>query len=84
MRNESGNIELLLSDIFAQNYPKDQFDIIVIDDNSEDNSFELVQGLNVSNLRIARSDGKGKKLALNTGLQLAKNKFIIQMFQIYF
>ena len=78
MRNESGNIEKLLNDIVSQNYPKEQFEIIVIDDHSEDKSLELVQSLNIPNLRIIRGEGEGKKLALITGFQLANNKYIIQ------
>ncbi|MFC2176290.1 glycosyltransferase, partial [Bacteroidota bacterium] len=35
-RNEENNIEHILSDLFKQDYPSDQFEIIVIDDHSED------------------------------------------------
>lgn len=78
MRNESRDIESLLNDIISQKYPNEQFEIIVIDDHSEDDSLELVQSLNIPNLKILKSDGEGKKSALKTGLKIAKNKFIIQ------
>lgn len=42
MRNESANILSLLEDVSRQNYPKNHFELIIIDDFSEDNSKEIV------------------------------------------
>ncbi|MHA3065691.1 glycosyltransferase family 2 protein [Lacticaseibacillus saniviri] len=65
-------------------YPKDRYEIIVINDNSSDNSAELlarVQQLNPErNLTIVNTDnktgGKGKSNALNIGLKQAKGDVI--------
>jgi len=41
-RNESNNIVGCLQSILNNNYPKDLYEIIVIDDHSTDNTSELV------------------------------------------
>lgn len=40
-RNEAKNITNILTDIALQNYPFELLEVIVIDDNSEDNTYEL-------------------------------------------
>lgn len=66
------------------NYPKDRYEIIVINDNSSDNSAELlaeVQAQHPSrNLYVINTDnitgGKGKSNALNIGFKSAKGEVI--------
>src|ERR1035437_397754 len=41
-RNEAGNIENILSDIIQQEYPRELFEIIVINDHSDDKTAEIV------------------------------------------
>lgn len=77
-RNESHNIDKLLQGIEQQNYPQEKYEIIIIDDHSEDDTVEKVKALKLSNLQITDSKGKGKKEAIHTGLELASNEFIIQ------
>ncbi len=43
VRNEAANIEALLFDLQRQDYPTDQFEIIVVDDMSSDNTASLVE-----------------------------------------
>jgi len=78
MRNEEQNILNLLKDIEKQNYDKNDFEIIVIDDHSTDESFDLVNNLEIKNLTLIRNLGEGKKSAIETGINLAKNEYIIQ------
>jgi cellulose synthase/poly-beta-1,6-N-acetylglucosamine synthase-like glycosyltransferase len=44
-RNEAANIKACVDSILAQDYPKDAFEIIVIDDFSEDDTAFIVQAL---------------------------------------
>ncbi len=41
--NDATNVELAILSIKKQNYPKDKIEIIVIDDNSEDNTLEIAK-----------------------------------------
>src|SRR5215469_87872 len=43
MRNESNNIDTCLSGLLAQDYPRERLSIIVVDDNSADDSAALVR-----------------------------------------
>lgn len=65
-------------------YPRDRYEIIVINDNSSDNSAELLADLQVENkdrmLTIINTDavtgGKGKSNALNIGFKQARGSVI--------
>lgn len=60
-------------------YPKDRYEIIVINDNSNDNSAEILKNIQIKNperkLMVINTDkkvgGKGKSRALNIGLSAA-------------
>ncbi len=76
LRNESSNIPALIENLSALNYPKDKLEIILIDDNSTDNSFKLIKDLTESNpvFKVCKADGKllpGKKGALTVGVSKA-------------
>jgi cellulose synthase/poly-beta-1,6-N-acetylglucosamine synthase-like glycosyltransferase len=82
MKNEVSNLENLFLSIEIQNYPKDKFEVILIDDDSTDNSYqkavELAQGKN--NFRVIKADNKkfpGKKGALDFALSNAEYNFIV-------
>lgn len=77
-RNEENNIGKCLDSILAQNYPKDLFEILVINDNSEDKTAEIVhsKGLSAINLREYTDKGSKKK-AIEVGVKLAKGKLIV-------
>ncbi len=42
VRNEAGHIEELLADIAAQNLPKDQFEVIIADGESDDGTDDII------------------------------------------
>ncbi len=66
------------------NYPKDHYEIIVINDNSTDNSKELLAEIQATTseqlLKVINTDnvtgGKGKSNALNIGFKEARGEFI--------
>ena len=41
-RNEEKQIKNILSDLVKQNYPNDKFEIIIIDDSSDDDTYNIV------------------------------------------
>jgi poly-beta-1,6-N-acetyl-D-glucosamine synthase len=81
VRNESENIGTLLDDLLAQHYPSNSFEIIVVNDHSNDNTLEKVeekaQGLSLSRITIVTSAAIGKKAALTEGIRVAKGKIIV-------
>jgi cellulose synthase/poly-beta-1,6-N-acetylglucosamine synthase-like glycosyltransferase len=82
IRNESGKIELLLKDLEKQSYPKERFELLIMDDHSEDNSFHIVKdfiGKNKLQLQIIKMEEgvTGKKNAITEGVERAKGTLMI-------
>jgi biofilm PGA synthesis N-glycosyltransferase PgaC len=73
-RNESKNIGRLLSALAAQNYRN--FEIIVVDDGSDDDTVTQAQALTLPNLVVLPNKGAGKKAAITTGVGAAKGSII--------
>ncbi|MCB0756029.1 MAG: glycosyltransferase [Flavobacteriales bacterium] len=74
-RNEAENIETVIRDIFNQSYAKELFELIVVDDHSEDETLSMAESLKAEfpNLKVLQNvDGEGKKAALQTGIRQAK------------
>lgn len=74
-RNESVNIETVVRDIFNQSYSTELFELIVVDDHSEDDTLEKCRALQTEfpNLKVlSNTHGDGKKAALRTGIVQAE------------
>ncbi len=85
-RDEETRIGRLLDSLEAQDFPKDKFEVIVVDDRSSDNTGDLVRnrkdsGVKFRVLRIRDEEspvGKApKKYALARGIELTKNEIIV-------
>lgn len=80
-RNELKNIENLLIDLRNQDYPPQKFEVIVVDDHSDDESYELADTLcsKWPNFRCLTVTGnrQGKKTALKAGILSASNELIV-------
>jgi cellulose synthase/poly-beta-1,6-N-acetylglucosamine synthase-like glycosyltransferase len=74
-RNELSNLPQLIQDLNNQSYPSDLVEIIIIDDNSEDDSFAFLSS--VPNVKSYKSSGVGKKHAIAQAISLASNEIII-------
>lgn len=79
VRNEEATIDRLLNDLIIQSYPKDKFEIIIVNDHSEDNTIQVVKKKigSSANLKIVANEGQGKKLAITTGISLSKGEIIV-------
>lgn len=82
MRNEQVNIQQCLKALREQDYPADRYELIVIDDHSEDACAALVQAYlkDWEGLKLLRkSEGQlpGKKAALQMGIDAARAELIL-------
>jgi len=77
-RNEAFNIIECLESISKQSIFNNDYEVIVIDDHSEDNTFEIASNYkDIKNLRVIKNNLEGKKNALSLGISLAKNNLIL-------
>ncbi len=80
-KNEENNLSSLISGLKNQTLDKNLFEIIFINDNSEDKSEELLSKLisGIPNFRILslKPGINGKKEALKKGIKKAENKLIV-------
>ena len=81
-RNEQENIPDLLAALLSQHYPENLYEIIIVDDKSEDNTFSLVQSVKDNRIRLLRTKDREnhaspKKVALDYGIQRAKGEIIL-------
>ncbi len=82
-RNEEKNILKSLQSITSQNYDKDKYEIIYVDDNSEDETAKLLtENITSSNIRIVKSpynadERAHKKKALKFAIEKARGEIII-------
>jgi poly-beta-1,6-N-acetyl-D-glucosamine synthase len=77
-RNEEKNLPLLLQSLGKQDYPHKYFEIIIVDDNSTDQTADIANtfagGLP---LKVIRNNGSGKKEAIKTGTGKALGELIL-------
>ena len=81
-KNEEKNLPALISSLVKQSYAADLFEVIIIDDNSSDNTFEKAKSLteNFNHFSVYKATDKkfpGKKGALEFGIAKAKNPFVL-------
>lgn len=78
-RNEEKNIGLLLGDLLQQTWPRHLFEIIVVDDHSEDQTAAEVK--KIPGIKLVQLTGLDinsyKKKAIETGIMVAENEWIV-------
>ena len=82
--NEAKVIAKTVESLLALNYPRDQYEIIIINDNSSDSSGDILEELQRKNpdraLKVISTDavtgGKGKSNALNIGYKQSKGELL--------
>jgi cellulose synthase/poly-beta-1,6-N-acetylglucosamine synthase-like glycosyltransferase len=77
-RNEEKNLPCLLNNLYSQDYNPDLFEVIIIDDNSDDKTLNIASAFKeIKNFRVLSNTGRGKKSALGTGIEEASGELII-------
>lgn len=72
-------ISNVIDSLESQNYPKERFEIIVVDNNSKDNSLNILKGMvtRFSNLRlISLNENLGFSKGNNIGIREAKGEYV--------
>ena len=84
-RNEAQNIGACLQSIIAQSYPKEFFEIIVVDDHSTDTTAEVVLSFNLPNIKlislkdfiVSGKINSYKKKAIEIAIQQSNGELIV-------
>ena len=81
-RNEADYIGQCLDSLKRQTYPADRFEVLVVDDDSTDNTAQIVASAGMSNLRLLFVDDRfldmaAKKRPLSVGIQRARGEWIL-------
>lgn len=87
-RNEEKNLDNLVQSLTKQRYPPSLFEVIIIDDHSTDDSWNILQRSvtefpNIKSVRLAeliaveKGMGAYKKRAIEKGIELARGELIV-------
>lgn len=83
-RNEEANLPALLQSMAAQDYPALLWELIIVDDHSEDRTAEMAESFEMGNLKTIRMEGRlpanvnaYKKKALETGIGASCGELIV-------
>lgn len=77
-KDEEKNLPYLLEDLCKQDYNHDLFEVIIVDDNSTDNTFSIASDCSkIQNMKVLLNPSKGKKSAIRTGVSGANGELII-------
>ena len=81
-RNEAENLAQLLHSLSELNYPRNQFEILFVNDSSEDNSVEIIKDFpvltfNYKIIDAVRKSNSPKKDAIATAIHLIENEWIV-------
>ena len=80
-RNEGSNIQKLLQSLYNQSYSKEKFEVIIVNDHSEDETSEVIKRFIDAhpemNLKLLQAEGRGKKQAISQALHAAENEIVM-------
>ena len=78
MFNAENYISRCLNSVVDQNLSNNEYEIIIINDGSTDNSLKTCQEFTIkhSNIKIISTENLGQSSARNTGIQISKGKYI--------
>lgn len=80
-RNEEKNIEKLLESLKKQSFPKELFEVIIVNDHSTDNTDEIINDFINKNkeldVKLLKAEKTGKKHAISQALHSAINELVI-------
>jgi glycosyltransferase involved in cell wall biosynthesis len=81
-KNEENNITKIINSLLNQHFPKENYEIILVDDNSEDSTFEVAKSFSIehNNVKVLKAENKkyhGKRGALQIGIDNSLHDFIL-------
>jgi glycosyltransferase involved in cell wall biosynthesis len=76
-RNEAGNLPVLLESLSKLNYPMDLFEVILVDDESEEKLHIPNYGFQITTINNIRISNSPKKDAITTAMQIVKTDWVI-------
>jgi cellulose synthase/poly-beta-1,6-N-acetylglucosamine synthase-like glycosyltransferase len=75
--NESRTVRATVESLRALNYPQDKLSILIVDDGSTDNTFEIAKSLEIyPNVKAVSQKNGGKFTALNRGISESTADFV--------
>jgi cellulose synthase/poly-beta-1,6-N-acetylglucosamine synthase-like glycosyltransferase len=75
--NEENTVSLTIDSLLNLNYPEDKLEIMVVDDGSIDNTWQVLQKYKDNNrIKLFKQKNGGKHTALNFGLEKSNSEFI--------
>ena len=82
LKNEADNINALIESIKSLDYPNDMFEVIFVDDNSTDGTFDILKSKTntIKNFSVLESKSlnlNGKREALSLGISNSKYSYIL-------
>lgn len=77
VKNAQNTILNAVNSILQQTYKS--LELIIIDDNSSDNSIDLLTSIEDHRIKVILNKGNGIANALNTGLEIAQGEYIARM-----
>ncbi len=75
--NEAANIGAKLDNVLAMDYPREQLEVIVASDGSNDGTNEIVRGYAEQNVRLLALPRQGKAPALDAGVAAAQGDILV-------
>ncbi len=78
MRNEEKHIARCVDSVLAQDYPRDRFEVLVVDGDSDDRSLEILAGYG-DRIRVLRNPARIVPTAMNIGIRAARGEIIARV-----
>jgi glycosyltransferase involved in cell wall biosynthesis len=77
--NRENRIARAMRSALSQHFPRDQFEVIVVDDASTDHSREIIMDLHEEVLPIFHEKNMGLPAARNSGIRKAHGRFVLHL-----
>lgn len=77
--NEEKTIEKTLKSILASDYPRNKFEVIVVNNNSKDDTLKIAEKYQSKIVKVYTEKNQGKGFALNLGIKKSKGEILFTM-----
>ena len=77
--NEENSIAKTIESIKNADYPKNKYEVFVVDDGSKDNTFKIAKKYQSKLVKVFHKENGGKASALNYGIKKSKGEFVFSM-----